>query len=473
MKKRIVIFCNKYLGFTLLSSGGVLADLIDAFDVTIITTPSAEESIRMVTGGRCAVVTHDIETGKIRETIYGAVGDILGMTYARSGARRNRTGILHRKAHLKLVKNKTMGERLHKKIIVMLSELAENSGITRKILQAVFYAAAPKSDLAAMIRKINPALCIATTAGLDEDGVFFAASRNLGVPCVALIQSWDRTASKGYPTVRPDHCIVWNAAMAEEAEIFLGIPSERVYVAGAPPWDNYLSASGPLEPREKTEFFRRWNLDESKKLVFVALNAQATHAENLRMIRDICAAVKNGEFPGVQFMLRSHPGYLIEREKTKEIETVFDKCRNADVNMMHPIVIDPAIRNHIVTDEDRKFMHDMFRACDVTVSMMSTWMIESAIFDKPNVCVEYGRYITGLYDFDLSEYQAEHIARIFSYDAVYRARSAPALMAMTRQALENPDELATQRKRLAEAETGPNKGRARQAFLAKILEITA
>lgn len=473
MKKRIVVFCNKYLGFTLLASGGVLADLIGAFDITIITAASAEESIRAVTGGRCAVTTYDIKPGKFREAIYGTVSDILGMTYARSGERRNRTGILHRKAHLKLVKNKGAGERLHKKIIVALSVLAEHSDLVRTILQTIFYMTAPKAELAAMIGKIDPVLCIATTAGLEEDGVFFAASRKLGIPCLALIQSWDRTASKGYPTVTPDHCIVWNAAMAEEAGIFLRIPKNRVYVEGAPPWDNYLSERGPLSAREKTEFFGKWSLDENKKLVFVALNAQATHGENLQMIRDICEAVRGGHFPGVQFMLRSHPGYLIEREKTKEIETAFSECRSPDVHMMHPIVIDPAIRNHIVTDEDRKFMHDMFRACNVTVSMMSTWMIESAIFDKPNVCIEYGRYITGLYDFDLSEYQAEHIARIFSYDAVYRARSAAALMNLIRQALDNPGELAAQRKKLAETETGPNKGRARQAFLAKTLEITA
>jgi len=116
-------------------------------------------------------------------------------------------------------------------------------------------------------------------------------------------------------------------------------------------------------------------------------------------------------------------------------------------------------------------MRQMFRACDVTVSIMSTWMIESSIFDKPNICIEYGRYQTELYDFDLSEYLAEHIVRIYAYDAVYRVRSPQQMIESISRALAHPEEKSEARQRLAAAETGPNKGHARAAFLHNLLKI--
>jgi hypothetical protein len=315
-------------------------------------------------------------------------------------------------------------------------------------------------------------LCLATTAGLGKDGVFFAASYKAGIPSLALIQSWDRTASKGYPASHPDHCIVWNAPMAKEAEIFLEIPSDRIYVEGAPPWDEYASDHENLASAAKVEFCKKWNLNPDKKLVFVALNGPATHGENLRLIHDLGNALISGRIENAQIMFRSHPAYLVDRAGTGALERAFAELQNPDLHMMNPIVSDPLNKDYVVTAEDRRFMHDMFRACDVTVSIMSTWMIESAIFDKPNICIEYGRYTTQLYDFDLSEYQAEHIVRIFDYEAVHRVGSPEMMIETIGDVLRNPAILRDNRRNLADVETGPNKGSARGAFLRRIQKIT-
>lgn len=464
MKKPVVIYCNNYLGFTLLSSGGVLEDMAAQYDVTILTVPATEKSVRAVVGDECRVVAIESRGGGF---VYGLISDILAMTYATKDGRRNLTGALHRKAHLKLVQGRSFAERMKKRFIVCASELAEKCRVTRKTLNVLFGMLSPKGEFLPALRDVKPVLCVATTAGLGKDGVFFAAANALNIPTLALIQSWDRTASKGYPAHHPDYCIVWNEPMAKEADMFLEIPRERVFVEGAPPWDEYLNEHGPLAAAEKEAFFRKWNLDLDKKLVFVALNGPATHGENARLIRDLCKA----NLQNMQVMFRSHPAYLIEPEKTQELVKVFAEFGVQNMHLMHPIVRDPSNKDYVVTEEDRKFMHDMFRACDVTVSIMSTWMIESSIFDKPNICIEYGRYITQLYDFDLSEYKAEHITRIFDYEAVHRVRSPEEMIATLQNIFKNPRELRANRVRLADLETGPHKGHARAAFAARISKI--
>ena len=471
MNKKILIFCNNYLGFTLLSAGGVLADLTANFDVTILTASGVEASVGAVAGPKCRVLSYDFKILK-PSALHTWVSDSLNMTYAARKGRRNVTGGLQRKGHLQSANKKNPIDMLKKLAVVGLSKLAENSWLTRRFLNFLFKATAPTQDLLEIIKSVDPHLCVATTAGVMKDGMFFAASRKLGIPSLALIQSWDRTASKGYPAHHPDHCIVWNKAMAQEADIFLEIDPKRIYVEGSPPWDNYNAASGPLETSAKNSFLKTWNLDPSKKIVFIAINGMATHGENIQLIRDLCEAHKRGEMPNVQMMFRTHPAYLVDIPARNELEAAFQEYGNDDIHLMHPIVADPSNKDYVVTEEDRIFMHNMFRACDVTVSIMSTWMIESAIFDKPNICIEFGLYKTKLFTIDLSEYKAEHIRRIFSYDAVYRTRSSAELIQAINHALKNPAELRAQRLRLADIETGPNKGNARAAFLSRIQKIT-
>ncbi len=470
-KKKIVVFCNKYLGFTLLASGGVLKDLIDGFDVTIITTESSKEGIVRAMGGIYRVETYDFKISGPRAYLFNVIGDVLGMTYARDGVRRNLTGVLHRKAHIKLSEKKGVGAYIRKRIIVFCSEIAEKFKPIRVLLGGAFYYLCPKQSFVDRLKSINPSLCITTTAGLGDDGVFLAAAKLCGIPTLALIQSWDRTASKGYPAQQPDHCIVWNDAMKYEAVTFLEIDKNRVYVEGAPPWDKYLSLSSPLDGLQRSDFFKKWNLNPDKKTVFVAINGPSTHHENIKLIQDICDANLKGYLPDTQVLFRIHPAYLPDHKSMEEIETVFNKLKNDDMHLMRPIVANLEIKNYVVTEDDRIFMHNMFRACDLTVSIMSTWMIESSIFDKPNICIEYGRYKTELYDFDLSEYLAEHIVRIYNYGAVYRVRSPHGLIRQIVTVLKNPSERRSARARLVKWETGPNKGNSRQAFFNKILNI--
>jgi hypothetical protein len=471
-QKKILIFCNKYLGFTLLSGGGVLKDLIDRTDVTIITEPGAVEGIQMATDNRCKVIPYTPKTGKrLRSYSCGVISDILAMTYARKGGRRNLTGKLHRKAHLKLAQKKGGFHYLKKMLVTNISIVAEHSALVRKVLNWAFFHLCPMQEFVNIIQSEQPNLCIATTAGLMDDGVFFAAARSCNVTSLALIQSWDRTASKGYPAHHPDYCIVWSEAMKTDAVNYLEIPENRAIVAGAPPWDNYLSLNAPLEIGEKSEFFLKWNLDLSKKLVFTALNGPATHTENLRLIAEISNAIRDGRIPDAQVMFRIHPAYLLNSKGIAEIKSAFSEYESSGIYMMVPIVSDPTYRNYYISEEDRDFMHKMFRACDITVSIISTWMIESSIFDKPSICIEYGRYITELYDFDISEYRAEHIVRIFNYDAVYRVKNPTELIETINRTLTAPSERQIERLRLVEDQTGPYKGEARKHFLCNILKI--
>ena len=101
---------------------------------------------------------------------------------------------------------------------------------------------------------------------LGADGVFFVsrcsiggpepdvikAARQLGLPTVMLVFSWDNLSSKAVLHEHPDHLLVWNETQVREAAAFHRIPPERVLVVGAPNFDPFfreVEGSAPV-PRD-------------------------------------------------------------------------------------------------------------------------------------------------------------------------------------------------------------------------------
>jgi hypothetical protein len=91
-------------------------------------------------------------------------------------------------------------------------------------------------------------------AGLDVDAVLVVTrcvlggpepdvlkvARQLGLPSIMLVWSWDNLSSKATLHEHPDLLLVWNAIQAREAAVFHGIPAERVLALGAANFDRFF-----------------------------------------------------------------------------------------------------------------------------------------------------------------------------------------------------------------------------------------
>jgi len=73
---------------------------------------------------------------------------------------------------------------------------------------------------------------------------YLHAARRLGIPTVGYLNSWDNLTSKGTLHVLPDVFVVWNEALATEAEQIHLIPRDIIRVTGAPHLDHFFE----LEP---------------------------------------------------------------------------------------------------------------------------------------------------------------------------------------------------------------------------------
>jgi CDP-glycerol glycerophosphotransferase (TagB/SpsB family) len=74
------------------------------------------------------------------------------------------------------------------------------------------------------------------------------AARQLGLPSVMLVWSWDNLSSKAVQNEHPDRLLVWNELQAREAVELHGMRPERVTVVGAANFDAFFDELAGVEP---------------------------------------------------------------------------------------------------------------------------------------------------------------------------------------------------------------------------------
>ena len=88
-------------------------------------------------------------------------------------------------------------------------------------------------------------LVVLRTSQLD----LLRAARQLGIPTVFGVASWDHLSSKGLLYDLPDRVLVWNDTQAEEARALHHVPAARLVVTGAQLFDEWFER-GAASSRE-------------------------------------------------------------------------------------------------------------------------------------------------------------------------------------------------------------------------------
>jgi hypothetical protein len=86
--------------------------------------------------------------------------------------------------------------------------------------------------------------------GHSHEVDYARAAHSLGIPTIAVVQSWDNLTTKGTYHHLPDLLCVWNQALLEEAVNIHAIPQQRIAITGAPRFDAWFATS-PSTTREQ------------------------------------------------------------------------------------------------------------------------------------------------------------------------------------------------------------------------------
>lgn len=203
---------------------------------------------------------------------------------------------------------------------------------------------------------------------------YVKAARQLGIPSVHAVASWDNLTNKGRVQVTADLTIVWNEAQREEAVSFHGVPRERIAVTGAQVFDELW---GWRPTTGRAEFCAGLELDPSEALLLYACSSSfiGQGGAEIDYLSRWLAALRSAESPVLRranVVIRPHP-------------TTPPGLLGRFHNPAAGIVVHPASGQAPVDAESKREYFDTLHHAAVVVGLNTSAFIDAAVVGRPPI----------------------------------------------------------------------------------------
>ena len=276
-------------------------------------------------------------------------------------------------------------------LTVCIAIFASRFRFVRSLLQKIAYSLLVNRRHAEEFEEFKPSIVVVGSMGVDMDGSVLAEARASNVQSLVINQSWDRIVTKGYPPISPDSLIVWNDHMKSEAERYLDMPSDAVFIEGAAPFD-FLFKKSP-ERKTKAEFFAEMGLAPDKKTFLFPLPSSFWHQDTLETFKLTKVLQSDPSLAGKQFILL-HPYYWGQPKLRKQVLSRLDRLANLPNVHVDLNKVDVRTNTVFINQEDQNTLLDYYNRCDACISVGSTVMIEMSCMKKPVFNILFGHWST-------------------------------------------------------------------------------
>ncbi|HEY8187122.1 MAG TPA: hypothetical protein VIF64_13695 [Pyrinomonadaceae bacterium] len=230
------------------------------------------------------------------------------------------------------------------------------------------------------LRSNRPAVVVTTGPFQFEQPAVVAVAKNLGIPTLALIPSWDNISTKNRLMFRYDGYLVWSAQAKRELHEFY--PQTRnvpVYVVGAPQFDLFFQDRFKLS---RAEFCAAQGLKPDLPIIVYAISSPNVFSEYHGALY-LAEKVARGELGDVQMIIRPNPIH--------DFEEVAELIRKFSPRVIMQQTSESGLALTARTQNERQIIEwvNTFRHADVVVNLSSTVAIDAAIFDRPVVNLDY------------------------------------------------------------------------------------
>jgi hypothetical protein len=248
----------------------------------------------------------------------------------------------------------------------------------------------PSRRIVRFLRGISPDVVVVSP--LVEIGSsqveYLKSARDLGIPTVVAVASWDNLTNKGLLRFTPDRVVVWNDAQRREAVELHGVPDERVVVTGAQRFDEWFVRK-PAASRAAVATHAGLDPDEPFFLYvcsssFIAPNEVPFVERWLAQLRGEPALARVG------VIVRPHPKHATP-------------WRDVDLGRFGNVSVQP--REGAEPDEStaRRTYFDTLARTTAVVGVNTSVLVEAAILRKPVlglVTDDFARTQTGTLHFN-------------------------------------------------------------------------
>jgi|SRR5579872_1375135 len=282
---------------------------------------------------------------------------------------------------------------------------------------------------------------LSLTPFLPGEEAILRAFATKGIPMCASILSFDNITTRGWIPIDFDRYLVWNSYNARELmKVYSAATRENIDIVGSPQFDFYRD---PTYVWEETVWRRRMKLPAKGSVILLGGGFYTCAPHEPQFLLQLDQAVERKELPeDTVILFRNHPLDPIERWRPVLSQT------------KHTVHDDPTPEGRIsgrtnIRRADIEKLASCLYHSKVHVNVASTMAVDGAIFDRPQVGPAYDDTPGQKWDRSSKElYQQEHYLPITNSGGLNIVYSRTELIRAVREGLENPERLASGRRRL-------------------------
>lgn len=251
--------------------------------------------------------------------------------------------------------------------------------LVKKLVRFFDMLTVSKRKFAPYFEKYKPDLVFGPDLFHPDDAHFLMEAKHRGIRTIGMVRSWDNITNKGFFRAKPDHVLVNNEVIRDEAIEFEDIAGKDITVVGMPQFDDYVTK----KRTSREEFFKRIGFDPKKPFIVFGPWGNRfidTDWQILQILKDAIAAKQLP--PNIQILVRIPPNDTIslgdfvpdEHFKIYYVSKPFKEGVYRDREFDEKAMVETA---------------DNLYYADVLLGYMSSLNIDACAFDKPIVAIAF------------------------------------------------------------------------------------
>lgn len=311
------------------------------------------------------------------------------------------------------------------------------------------------------LARLVPDLLWSTFCVTPLEHPYYLAARDLGIPVVTSILSFDNLTSRG---VLPefDHYFVWHEGMRDQVRrLYPHVRPEQITITGTPQFDFHRNPAFTWS-RERT--LRRLGLPVNARYVLYAGSHVGLAPEEPALVSRIAAHLQGrASLRDLWMVVRIHP--LETRERWRSVTDVFP---NVVVTTAWDTPPDAEGWTLSSPDDQARLISSLVHA-EACINVASTITLDSAILDKPAIGIDFSAECDAPRGIMYEEYHVEHYRPLVERGGLRVAHSWAELIELVELAIADPRRDSPRRAEMVRHECGVVDGHAADRLAAALL----
>ena len=319
----------------------------------------------------------------------------------------------------------------------------------------------------AQLKAHKPDLVFCTTQRSTQSISALLAAKDLGIPTVAFVYSWDNVP-KAMQVVETDYYFVWSDWMkAQVLQYYPFVKEEQVFVTGTPQFEPHYDST---LKQSREAFFEAHDLEQKKKYICFSGDDQTTSPLDQYYLEDLANAVRRLNTKGYNLgiIYRKCPvdftsRYDVVIEANKDIIAVLNPVWKQVGNQWNEV---------LPTPEDFKMLYNVCEHSVFVTNVCSSTVFDFVAHNKPCIYYNYEQpqLKKGIRDIG-QNYKYVHFRSMPSQEAVVFCTDKNDLEGLVKQILDGELSNVSECKTWHEIVVGKNPTKASQSIWKAIHNI--